>query len=104
MAELRKEWPVLHAKSKPADVGVAYPYRLQTHCGVDWYVDFDGSFWNAVGESRAIKNGDYRNLGNPSDRGTMTLESQESLLYESNRGIRISYRRAGESRRIPDCY
>jgi hypothetical protein len=36
---------VFQACSTPADVGQAYPFRLFTHCGADYAVDFDGSFW-----------------------------------------------------------
>ena len=48
--------------------GKAYPFVLFTHCGVDEYVDFDGSFWDLLEKKYAPGS-----LGNPSQRGTMTL-------------------------------
>jgi hypothetical protein len=34
----------LNPRSARAQLGVAYPFQLYTHCGVDFSVDFDGSF------------------------------------------------------------
>jgi hypothetical protein len=103
-SSLEDEWPLVHASSKDAQLGVAVRFRLHTHCGVDWSVDFDGSFWDAIGEGRAIRRGAYRSLGNPSDWGTMTLVSGGPALYESNSGVMIAFLRAGESRRISPCF
>src|SRR5262245_5887471 len=35
----------LEATSPRVAPGRAYPLQLYTHCGLDWWVDFDGSWW-----------------------------------------------------------
>ncbi|MCA1605245.1 MAG: hypothetical protein LC775_07200 [Acidobacteria bacterium] len=94
----------VRATSAPAEPGVSYRYTLQTHCGVDWNVDFDGSFWHAIAEKRAIESGDYRTLGNPSDNGEMTLTSPQRTLYKSNKGPEIVFARDGKIGRIDPCF
>ncbi len=99
-----KDWSLERASSQNAVIGVATRFRLYTHCGVDWMVDFVGSFWDAIGEARAIDNGDYRKMGNPSDRGTMTLVAPDAARYVSDSGVTIDFARAAETRRISPCY
>ena len=36
-------WP----RSGPAERGIVYRFAVP-HCGLDWLVDFDGSFWEPV--------------------------------------------------------
>ena len=55
-------------------IGQQRPFQLYTHCGVDFRVDFDGTFW----ESYA---GKTRSLGNPVQRGVMTLLSDEVSVF-----------------------
>ena len=100
----RQEWPVYRAKSKPAEIGVAYRFRLSTHCGVDHFVDFDGSFWRAVHEAAAIDRGDYRKLDPLTERGTMTLLAPDRSRYASNNGPVIDFVRIGSRKRVSPCF
>jgi hypothetical protein len=56
--------------------GRAYPFRLYTHCGVHFSVDFDHSFWDLTDRRWADRpdgTGPHAGLGNPFQPGTMTL-------------------------------
>jgi hypothetical protein len=56
--------------------GRAYPFRLYTHCGVNFSVDFDHSFWDLTDRTWADRPdgaGPHAGLGNPFQTGTMTL-------------------------------
>lgn len=63
-------------------VGRARPFKLYTHCGIDFRVDFDASFW------QSYRVGDDLRIGNPFQGGTMTLLSDEVAVfrYESDQG------------------
>lgn len=64
----------LQPRSQAAERGKAYPYRLYTHCGVDYAVDFDASFWDLADPAWAGSNGNPPvGIGNPYQDGTMTL-------------------------------
>lgn len=56
-------------------VGQERPFELDTHCGIDSRVDFDGSFWQSyvVGNTPAV--------GDPFRKGTMTLLSGEVAVF-----------------------
>jgi hypothetical protein len=59
---------VLVPHSPHVDVGQTVPFTLYHHCGIDFEVDFDGSFWDAVHpEPRPA------GLDDLSQDGTMTL-------------------------------
>ncbi len=53
--------------------GQTYIISIYTHCGLDWNVDFDGSFWDAAGPVRGTDGNAPPGVGNPSQLGTMTL-------------------------------
>lgn len=63
------------ATSSDVDIGQERPFELYTHCGIDFRVDFDDSFWQSyvVGNTPAV--------GDPSRRGTMTLLSAEVAVF-----------------------
>jgi hypothetical protein len=63
-----------HPISSDVAVGQSRLLRLSTHCGVDFRVDFDGSFW----ESYA---GNIRDATNPAQMGTMTLVSDDVSVF-----------------------
>jgi hypothetical protein len=63
-----------HPVSSDVAIGQSETLQLSTHCGVDFRVDFDGSFW----ESYA---GDIRPVTNPAQMGTMTLVSDEVSVF-----------------------
>jgi hypothetical protein len=70
--------------------GKAYPFVLFTHCGVDEYVDFDGSFWDLLEKKYAPGS-----LGNPSQRGTMTLTEDGHAIFEFDNGSILFVRHPG---------
>src|SRR5262249_13802579 len=49
-----------------AEPGRAYPYRLYTHCGLDWRTRFDATYWD-------LASGPGAPIGDPYQEGTMTL-------------------------------
>ncbi len=74
-------WPIEldekrdRATSSDVAVGQERPFELYTHCGIDFRVDFDGSFWQsyAVGNTLAV--------GDPFRKGSMTLLSAEVAVF-----------------------
>jgi hypothetical protein len=84
---------VVHPKSARAVMGKAYPYQLYTHCGIDFSVDFDGSFWDATGTRPAV-------IGNPIQKGTLTLVDTRHARFSYDKGS-ISYTRHVGVKTIP---
>ena len=76
---------VVQPKSTRAEKGKAYPYQLYTHCGIDFSVDFDGSFWDATGTRPS-------GIGNPIQKGTLTLIDTGHARFSYDKGS-ISYTR-----------
>lgn len=79
-------------RSTAIAVGQPYLFDLSTHCGVNFWVDFDGSFWEATIPV-------YPGYGIPAtpintavQRGTMTLLDPDTALFEYQNG-RIPFRR-----------
>ena len=85
------------ARSGRVSVGLTYRFHLYTHCGLDWplAMDFDGSFWSPVGPGPASDgNGNPpAGLGNPIDRGTITLISPSLAQYRSSTGAVMQWSR-----------
>jgi hypothetical protein len=77
------------------EVGVPYRIELYTHCGIDFWTRFDGSYWDAVNYDNSTGN-PPPGLGNPYDLGTMTLLSEEEAQYVSESGKVIGLVRAGK--------
>lgn len=74
-----------HPHSATADPGVGYPFRLSTHCGLDFRVDFDGSFWQLIeGSGHGV-------FDNPEDRGTMTLLGNDVAQFRSDSGATVQF-------------
>jgi len=73
----------LRARSRHVATGRPYPFRLYTHCGVDFSTDFDGSFWDLADAAWA---GSYGNppsaIGNPFQDGTMTLVDHDHARFD----------------------
>jgi hypothetical protein len=74
-------------------IGVPYRLRLYTHCGIDFWTRFDGSYWNALGYNNRRGN-PPDGLGNPSDPGVITLVTRDSARYVSESGLAIDFVRA----------
>jgi hypothetical protein len=85
------------------EVGVPYRIELYTHCGIDFWTRFDGSYWDAVNYDNSTGN-PPPGLGNPYDLGTMTLLSEEEAQYVSESHKVIRFTRAPERRRGMDCF
>ena len=56
-------------------IGQERPFKLYTHCGIDFRVDFDGSFWQSYGEGKTPA------VGFNFEKGTMTLLSGEVAVF-----------------------
>jgi hypothetical protein len=84
-------------RSGHATVGVPYRYRLYTHCGLDspTSMDFDSSFWDAIGQGPASDGSGNPppGYGNPYDDGTITLISPTLAQYRSRTGLVSQWRR-----------
>ena len=80
-------WP---RSQEVADEGT---YRFTVpHCGLDWMVDFDASFWSAEQPEDYGKGNRYPFFYN-SDAGTFTFESADEAVYEASTGELIPLRR-----------
>lgn len=79
-----------------AEIGVPYEFSLWAHCGADFLVDFDSSFWRATKVTGPA-------LGDPEDFGTMMLLSRDVAEYESYGGGVIRFRRVIGGTSVPGC-
>ena len=80
-------WP---RSQEVADEGT---YRFTVpHCGLDWMVDFDGSFWKAEHPEDYGEGNRYPFFYN-SDAGTFTFESSDEAVYASSMGEQVPLRR-----------
>ena len=76
-AQTEQSFEVREPLSPQADLGKAYPFQLYTHCGADYAVDFDGSFWQLSNPSEVPMS-----LGNPYQEGEMTLINPEYARFD----------------------
>jgi hypothetical protein len=83
-------------------VGVPYRIELYTHCGIDYWTRFDGSYWDAVKYDNSTGNPPH-GLGNPVDFGTMTLLSRNEAEYVSESGKVFAFTRAVERPKGMTC-
>ena len=88
---------VTGADTERAGVRAGVPYRIEfyTHCGIDFWTRFDGSYWDAVNYDNSTGN-PPPGLGNPYDFGTMTLLSENEAQYVSESGKVIRFTRAAK--------
>ena len=74
-------WP----HSARAQRGKPYPFRLYTHCGVNFSVDFDHAFWDLTDPrwtDQPSGLGPNKRLGNPFQSGTMTLVDARHARFD----------------------
>lgn len=64
-----------HPTSSDVAIGRTRPFELYTHCGIDFGVDFDGSFWQSYGDVETPT------VGNPFRKGTMILLTEEVAVF-----------------------
>jgi hypothetical protein len=91
--------------TEKAGLKVGVPYRIEfyTHCGIDFWTRFDGSYWDAVNYDNSTGN-PPPGLGNPYDFGTMTLISEKEAQYVSESGKVIRFTRAAERPKGMVCF
>jgi len=104
-ADLRPSITPLHGvtltpKSVHVAVGHAYPFRLLTHCGVDFATDFDGSYWDLTDPRWLKQQGITPSVGNPFQDGTMTLVDTDTARFDYP-GDHIIFRRHGGPKVVP---
>lgn len=82
---------VMKPISVEVEEGVAYRFELYTHCGVGHFVDFDGSFWDALGgtEEGSSRHG----FDDPTDKGIMTLISEDRAEYMGSTDKKVMFER-----------
>lgn len=66
--------------SPRASLGKPYPFLLNVHCGLDFEVNFDSSFWK-LDERREVPE-DYLGGGVPELEGTMTLIAPHRARFD----------------------
>lgn len=84
---------IFYACSAPVKLGVPCRFRLYTHCGLGYGPDFDGSFWTTADSTVATSDNPPAGLGDPYDRGTIELVSQDHADYEGASGKTFRLRR-----------
>ena len=87
-----KMWP----GSIDVDVGQRFRYTAYTHCGIDYALDFDGSFWRARGSSD-------EGLDDPFDHGVITLLGEDEASYESSSGATVILERQPGPQVVSGC-
>ncbi len=86
----------------PAEVGVEYPLDLYTHCGVRG-ADV-GGVWFAADPPLVGPGGDPpAGWGDPYQRGTLTLRTQDEAVFRDDLAHEVEVRAAPESERPPPC-
>jgi hypothetical protein len=76
-------------------VGKSYPYTLYTHCAIDAFAKFDGSFWRVVASPwtrSAVPR--HRGLGFNYTNGRMTLLNTGEAKFTFKGGYVIFVRRS----------
>ncbi len=86
---------ILTPVSTPAEIGHTYPFQLLTHCGVNYHVDFDQSFWEATVPVWDGAGSPPPGLRNPVQDGTMTLLDTDHARFDYSGG-QIPFRRLTE--------
>lgn len=72
------------------------------HCGLNWMIDFDASFWKAV-KPADYGNGDNYPFFYNSDEGTITFTDSESAIYQASTGEQIRLERLAGPIVIDPC-
>jgi hypothetical protein len=88
-------WPA----SGSVQQGVPYQMTVDTHCGLDHALDFDGSLWQIETEPEDP----WAVLDNLEDQGIITLESPDIAVYESSGGGQFRLRRLEGPQEILVC-
>ena len=62
------------------------------HCGIDWMIDFDGSFWDPV-KPEDYGNGERYPFFINADEGVITFTHDDRAVYQASNGTEIQLRR-----------
>jgi hypothetical protein len=85
----------------PVEVGGSYPLGLYTHCGV-LGVDVGGR-WFAADPPLVEEFGPPAGWGDPTQLGTLTLESEDEAVFRDDAGHSLRLRAAPDSERPAPC-
>lgn len=80
---------LMYPKSPRVEKGKPYAISIYTHCGIDTYLDFDGSFWDALEPAHRNAANPPPGVGNPGQNGNMTLIDDNHARFEF--GTRVFY-------------
>jgi hypothetical protein len=72
------------------------PYRLYTHCGIEW-TNIDGSFWQADHPLSDGSGNPPAGWGNPFQQGTLRLVNGTTAIFKSSEGSVTFHRTARTS-------
>ena len=92
----------LQARSSPVVPGLPYPFVLQTHCGVEGYVDFAGSLWDVYDPAWPPDGDKSARIGYASQWGLMTLTDPDHAVFSYLLG-QIGFRRHDGPKFVPLC-
>jgi hypothetical protein len=73
-----------------AFTGQSYPYRLYTHCGVD-FIAFSGRWWRAEQALSDGQGGPPASWGNPFQEGTMLVEAPDKAVFTGDNGETVRF-------------
>ncbi len=82
--------------------GRAYPFRLYTHCEVDYAVDFDGSIWDLAPDAGISRTSGLPGQTADPQPGTMTLVEADQARFDYEGGS-IPFTRREESKFVAGC-
>jgi hypothetical protein len=88
-------WP----NSVRVEERVPYQITVYTHCGLDFLLDFDHSFWKVVADPTPTPAWD-----NPEDSGVITLSGDDTAIYRSSQGTKVELRRLAGPKDVSLCY
>lgn len=84
----------------PVQVGMAYVVDLPTHCGIRG-IDVDGVWFAADPPLVEAGGNPPPGWGNPTQRGTVTLQTRDTAVFRDERGHEVRMRAAESARPAP---
>jgi len=92
------------ASSPAAVAGIDYPISIYTHCGLDRSrIDFDGSFWDPIGETSDGQGNPPAGYDNPYDGGVIRLLADGTGEYTSSQGVLLRLERHNAATAFKPC-
>jgi hypothetical protein len=81
---------------RAASAGRGTPYRLYTHCGIEW-ARIHGTFWRATQPLSDGNGNPPPGWGNPFQAGTLTLRNRTTAEFSSRAGS-VTFTRTARTR------